>query len=64
MVAIANKLLLLGALGLALDRFPFVLQGNCCFNELGWRDGSFYIHTLNHISHITSAGTDILQADF
>ena len=61
---IINKLLIIGALGLGLERFPFIVQGNCCFNELELTKRGFIIKSLNNTSHITSAGTAVLQTDF
>ena len=61
---VINKLLILGALGLGLERFPFIVQGNCCFNELELTKRGYIIKSLNNTSHITSTGTDVLQADF
>ncbi len=61
---VVNKLLIIGALGLQLERFPFIVQGNCCFNEFELTKRGFIIKSLNNTSHITNAGTDVLQADF
>lgn len=61
---VVNKLLILGALGLTLDRFPFILQGNCCINKLMRVDGGYLIEYLNDTSHIRYAGGDVLEEDF
>ena len=61
---VVNKLLILGALGLTLDRFPFILQGNCCINKFMRVEGGYQIGYLNNTSHIRHAGADILEEDF
>lgn len=61
---VINKLLMIGALGLGLERFPYITQGNCCYNELVFSNNEFVIKSINNTSHITNMGTDILQADF
>jgi broad specificity phosphatase PhoE len=61
---VVNKLLILGALGLNLDRFPFILQGNCCINHFIRTDEGYLIERLNDTSHILNAGTSLIEADF
>jgi broad specificity phosphatase PhoE len=61
---VVNKLLALGALGLTLDRFPFILQGNCCINKFIRIEGGYLIEYLNDTSHIRYAGADVLGEDF
>jgi broad specificity phosphatase PhoE len=61
---VVNKLLILGALGLALDRFPFILQGNCCINKFMRIEGDYLIEYLNDTSHLRYAGIDVLEEDF
>jgi broad specificity phosphatase PhoE len=61
---VVNKLLVLGALGLTLDRFPFILQGNCCINKFVRVEGGYLIEYLNDTSHIRNAGGDVLEEDF
>ena len=61
---VVNKLLLIGALSLGLERFPFILQGNCCINEIERIPSGYLIRSINNVSHIKSAGVDLLQADF
>ncbi len=61
---VVNKLLVLGALGLALDRFPYIVQGNCSFNEFLVQDGEFIIESINNTAHMTGGGVDVLTADF
>ncbi len=61
---VVNKLLILGALGLTLDRFPFILQGNCCINKFMRVEGGYLIDYINDTSHIRYAGADVLEEDF
>jgi broad specificity phosphatase PhoE len=61
---VVNKLLVLGALGLTLDRFPFILQGNCCIDKFTRVEGGYLIEYLNDTSHIRYAGADVLEEDF
>jgi broad specificity phosphatase PhoE len=61
---VVNKLLILGALDLTTDRFPFILQGNCCINKLIRVEGGYLIECLNDTSHMRHAGADMLQEDF
>lgn len=61
---VVNKLLILGALGLSLERFPFILQGNCCINKFTRLAGGYLIEYLNDTSHIRYAGGDVLEEDF
>ena len=61
---VVNKLLVLGAMGLELQRFPFIVQGNCSISEFLVHDGEFTIETLNNTSHMVEGGVDVLDADF
>jgi len=61
---VVNKVLILGALSLGLERFPFIIQGNCCINEIEKIQSGYLIHSINDVSHIKNAGIDLLQADF
>ena len=61
---VVNKLLVIGALGLKLQRFPFIVQGNCSISEFLVHDGEFTIETLNNTSHMVEGGVDVLDADF
>lgn len=61
---VVNKLLILGALGLTLDRFPFILQGNCCINKFMRVERGYLIEYLNDTSHLRYAGADVLGEDF
>ena len=61
---VVNKLLVLGALGLGLDRFGFIRQDNCCTNRFERVDGGYIIVSLNDTSHLRGGGVDVLTADF
>ena len=61
---VVNKLLILGALGLGLARFPFIIQGNCCVNEFERTEKGYVIRTINDVAHIRNAGAALLDADF
>ncbi len=61
---VVNKVLVIGALSLRLERFPFIIQGNCCINEIERIQSGYLIHSMNDVSHIKNAGTNLLQADF
>ena len=59
-----NKLLVLGALTLGPDRFPFILQENACIDEVERTTEGYRILCLNDASHVRNAGADLLKADF
>ena len=61
---VVNKLLVRGALGLELERFPLIAQGNCSINEFLVRDGEFTVETLNNTAHVIEGGVEVLEADF
>lgn len=61
---VVNKLLVLGMLALGLERFPFIRQDNCCLDEFQRTARGYVVISLNDVSHIRQAGTDLLQADF
>lgn len=61
---VVNKLLVLGALSLGLERFPFIIQGNCCINEFERIEHGYLVRSINDVSHIRNAGTELLEADF
>ena len=61
---VVNKVLIIGALSFRLEQFPFVIQGNCCINEIEKTPNGYLIHSINDVSHIKNAGIDLLQADF
>jgi broad specificity phosphatase PhoE len=61
---VVNKLLIVGALGLSLDRFPVIIQGNCGINRLKWTESGYLIESINDTSHIRNAGVDLLEVDF
>ena len=61
---VVNKLLIMACMGLGLDRFGFIMQGNCCVNRLERTESGYMIHSLNDTSHIRSAGGELLDFDF
>jgi len=61
---VVNKLLIIGALSLGLERFPFIIQGNCCINEIERLKSGYLIQSINDVSHIKNAGTALLKTDF
>lgn len=61
---VVNKLLVLGALGLDLSRFKFIIQDNCCVNEFARTEAGYLIRSVNNISHISDSGIGLLTADF
>ncbi len=61
---VVNKLLLIGTLGLGLDRFLFIMQGNCCINRFERTEGGYIIDYINDTSHIRNARTELLKEDF
>jgi len=61
---VVNKLLIIGALGLELNRFPFIMQGNCCINEFERTQNGYLIKSINNMACIKNAGTEWLAADF
>jgi len=61
---VVNKLLIIACMGLGLDRFGFIVQGNCCINRLERTAGGYVIQTLNETSHIRSGGGELLDFDF
>lgn len=61
---VVNKLLILGALSLGLERFPFIIQGNCCVNEIERLKSGYLIQSINDVSHIKNSGTALLKTDF
>ena len=61
---VVNKVLVLAALGLGPERFGFVIQGNCCLNEIERTADGYVIHVINDTSHVTRGGADVLTVDF
>jgi phosphoserine phosphatase len=61
---VVNKLLVLGALGLKLDRFGFIRQDNCCMNEFKRIENGYVIISVNDTSHLYREGVKLLTADF
>lgn len=61
---VVNKLLVIGALGLNLDRFPFIVQGNCCINKFVRTESGYIIEFINDTAHVRNAGKELLPEDF
>ena len=61
---VVNKLLVLGALGLELDRFPLIRQDNCCVDEFERIDCGYVIRSINDVGHIRQADAELLGEDF
>lgn len=61
---VINKLLLLGALNVGLDRFPQIIQSNSCITRLERMDSTYMVHTINDTAHLRQAGVDVLSEDF
>lgn len=61
---VVNKLLVMGALSLGLECFPFIIQGNCCINEVERVKHGYLIQSINNVSHIENSGIDLLATDF
>ena len=61
---VVNKLLVMACLDLGLERFPFIIQGNCSINEMVRTPAGYVIQALNDTAHMRNAGTDLLTADF
>jgi len=61
---VVNKLLVLAALDLGLDRFGFIRQDNCCLDEFDRNEKGYTIITLNDTSHLRSGKVELLSADF
>ena len=61
---VVNKLLVLGGLGLGLERFSFIRQDNCCVDEFEWSERGYVVVALNDTSHLRGQGVDLLATDF
>ena len=61
---VVNKLLIMASMGLGLERFPFIIQGNCSINQLERIPEGYLIHALNDTSHMRNASAELLEADF
>ena len=61
---VVNKLIVIGALGLVLDRFRFIMQGNCCVNKFERTKKEYIIDFINDTAHIRNARADLLKEDF
>ncbi|MBC8460017.1 MAG: histidine phosphatase family protein [Deltaproteobacteria bacterium] len=61
---VVNKLLVIGALGIGLDRFSFIMQGNCCVNKFERTKKGYIIDFINDTAHIRNARANLLKEDF
>ena len=61
---VVNKLIVIGTLGLDLDRFPFIMQGNCCVNKFERTKKGYIIDFINDVTHIRNARVNLLKEDF
>ncbi|GAK60229.1 phosphoglycerate mutase [Candidatus Vecturithrix granuli] len=61
---VVNKLLVLGMLTLAIERFPFIRQDNCCLNEFEWTEHGYIMISLNDTSHLRHGEIEVLKNDF
>ena len=61
---VVNKVLVLGALGLGLSHFKFIIQDNCCINEFVRNEAGYLIRGVNNTSHISDSGVEMLTSDF
>lgn len=61
---VVNKLLMLRALGLGVERFPFLRQDNVSLNELQRTKEGYVICTLNDTSHLREDSVELLREDF
>lgn len=59
---VVNKLLVLGMLGLGLDRFAYIRQDNCCISEFHTAEDGYVAVRLNDTAHMRD--TDVLTVDF
>lgn len=61
---VVNKLIVIGVLGIGLDRFPFIMQGNCCVNKFERTKKGYIIDFINDTAHIRNARAELLKEDF
>lgn len=61
---VVNKLMVLGALGLSLERFSFIRQDNCSINEFEWCEQGYVVVSINDTCHLHGHGVDLLAMDF
>jgi len=61
---VVNKLLVLAALGLGVDRFPFVRQDNCCLTEFERTPRGYVLCRSNDTSHLSGQDVAPLADDF
>jgi len=61
---VINKLLIIGAMNLDRDRFPFIIQGNCCINQFKHTEKGYITERINDVAHIRNMGNGLLTMDF
>ena len=61
---VVNKLLMLKALGLGVERFLFIRQDNVSLNELQRTEAGYVICTVNDTSHLREDSVELLKEDF
>jgi broad specificity phosphatase PhoE len=61
---VVNKLLMLKALGLGVERFAFIRQDNVSLNELQRTHAGYVICSVNDTSHLRGDGVELLKEDF
>lgn len=61
---VVSKLLVLAALGLGVDRFPFIREDNCCLTELERTAEGYVLVRLNDTSHLRAGSVQVLTEDF
>ena len=61
---VVNKLLVLAALGLGVERFPFIRQDNACLTELERTPQGYVLVALNDTSHLRGGQVGVLTDDF
>ncbi len=61
---VVSKVLLCALLGLDNSHFWNIFQSNACTNRIVFGRHGPEIHSLNDVSHLAHAGTDVLTRDF
>ena len=61
---VVNKLLMLKALGLGVERFPFIRQDHVSLNELQRTEAGYVICTVNDTGHRREDRVELLKEDF
>jgi len=61
---VVNKLLVLSALSVGLERFAFIRQDNCCCDEFQRTPDGYVVISLNDTSHLRGRDVKPLSDDF